>query len=280
MSTHAGSREPDPIQAADFVSAPTLFNRWALESGADCGAAIPRTVLQAINRTEGADLYLLHGSAVVPVAIQQQAWQQGLELLDTEDGAPLRFPSCVRASVLAGLHRAYVIDGRAPGEYLRMGRFVFRLGAVGVHREAANSLLATVRTVSPALSMPAPGVELALAPSPAQSAAPAQVLALVPSGARVTAAMAEAEAAAKPPQGFVKGGGWRLYRGVLLDQYEALRSAGHTYETALTALHDGWGYGKASDKNGGSLAKVLTAAREARRAEHRASVSVVHRLAR
>ncbi|MFN3812614.1 MAG: hypothetical protein ACK4S6_18570 [Roseateles asaccharophilus] len=280
MSTNAGSSEPVPIQAADFVSVPTLFNRWAMEAGADDFAAIHRAALQALNQKEGAELYLLHGSAEVPVAIREQAWQMGLELLDTEDGVPLRIPSSDSAMMLAALNRAYVRDKSDPGEYMRVGRYVFRLGAVGVHREAANCLLATVRTVSPALSMPVPGVGLALAPSPAQSAAPAQVLALVPSGARVTAAMAEAEAAAKPPQGFVKGGGWRLFRGVLLDQFEALKNAGHTYETALTALHEGWGYGKASGKNGGPLAKVLTAARKDRRAEHKASVSVVHRLAR
>lgn len=120
----------------------------------------------------------------------------------------------------------------------------------------------------------------ASASAPGRQCCQSQALALVPSGARVTAAMAEAEAAAKPPQGFVKGGGWRLYRGVLLDQYEALRSAGHGYESALTVLHKGWGYGKAPDKNGGSLGSVLTDARKARRAELKGPVSFVHRLAR
>jgi hypothetical protein len=279
MSTNAGSSEPVPIQAADFVSTTSLFNRWAMEAGADDSPAIPRAALQALHQKESAELYLLHGSAAVPVVVQEQAWRQGLEVLDTADGAPLRFPSSARASVLAGLHRAYVIDGRGPGEYLRMGRYVFRLGAVGIHREAADKLLASVRTVRPAPPVAANGAASASDSRFGQPVAQAQVLALVPNNARTTASMAEAAAAAKPPQGFVKGGGWLLYRGVLLDQFEALQSAGYTYEAALIALHEGWGYGKASDKNGGPLAKVLTAARKERAAVKQAG-AVVHRVAR
>jgi len=141
MSVATCSGEPAPIQAADFIALPALFDQWALAAGATEMQSVARDALQAIGRRASAGLYVLQGARPVPVRVREVAWVEALEVLDTDGGKPVRIPAAMRATVLAAIFRAYAVDQRGSDEFMRAGDFVFRLGAVGVDRkEAANAL--------------------------------------------------------------------------------------------------------------------------------------------
>ncbi|MBB4842487.1 hypothetical protein HNP55_001002 [Paucibacter oligotrophus] len=145
MANNAGSAEPVKINAADFVGLPVLFDQWAMASGAVDRATVARDVLQSISRLEIGGLYVLQGSRPVPIRVRWDAWVEGLEVLDTEDGEPLKFPPVDHDKLLAALYRAYVGERLSPDSFMRGGNCLFRLGAVGIDRADAANVLAAAK---------------------------------------------------------------------------------------------------------------------------------------